>query len=251
MLTNQTRAALVQLLQSISPNGVRLLFLKHFNIDQQYYDTDSLLQLTSSATPEEMTGLLVELVGGQTAIRADAPAKHVFDARIGELARRLRADGFEVIKDALCRLVPAAEPAAQISDYLDDALLTSGVDGDEAIRRMLGESYSSMSASPPNFNDSTTKARIALETVARRTAPLVATKRSRPAPQDSWGSALHFLKAEDVITQAEEDALAKVYTLISPGAHSPKGLTDEQWALLSRTFAISGAYFLIQQYLAA
>lgn len=250
MLTNQTRAALVQLLESISWSAIRLLILKHMNLDHQHFDTSTLLDLTAAATPEEMTGLLVELVGGTTAIRADAPTKHVFDARVGELRRRLRTDGFEVIEGALTRLMPAAEPAAQISDYLQNALAGCDLDGDEEIRRMLRESHSSISAASPNLNDATTKARIALENVGRRAASRVATKRSKAAPPDTWGSALHFLRAEGIISQAEEDAVTKVYTLISPGAHVPKGLTDEQWALLARTFAVSSAYFLVQQYLA-
>jgi hypothetical protein len=58
MLTNQTRAALVQVLQSVSSDAVRLLFLKHLDIDQPYYDTTRLLRVTAEATPEQMAGLL-------------------------------------------------------------------------------------------------------------------------------------------------------------------------------------------------
>jgi hypothetical protein len=247
MLTNQTRASLVQLLQAISPSAVRLLLLKHLDFDRQGYDTNTLLTVTAAAQPEQMAGLLIELVAGTTSIRADAPTTYVFDNRVRDLRARLRADGYEVIEDALTRLVPAAEPAAQIADHLEIALSQSGLDTDGEVRRLLRESHDDISAAPPDYNGSTTKARIALETIARRGAANLGTRHGRSPTQDSWGAALHFLKAEGVITQVEEDALAKVYTLISPGAHVPRGLTDEQWALLARTFAVSGAYFLARQ----
>jgi hypothetical protein len=251
MLTNQTRATLVQLLRAISPEAVRLLLIKHFDDDLPAVTTNTLLDAVTWARPDNMAGLLLELLSGATAVRADAPTKYVFDGRLADLRGRLRADGFEVIEDALVRLVPAAEPAAQISDHLELTLAGSNLDNDGAIRQLLRESYLSCSSTPPDFNDGTTKARIALETVARRSASRVAADRGNVAPADTWGAALAFLRAETVITQAEEEALAKVYTLISPGAHVPKGLTDEQWALLARTFAVSGAYFLTRQHLAA
>jgi hypothetical protein len=198
-----------------------------------------------------MAGLLVELVNGNTAVRANAPTKYVFDGRLADLRARLRVDGFEVINDALVRLVPGAEPVAKITDRLEQVLTGSNLDSDGEVRRLLRESYEGISATPPDFNGSTTKARIALETIARRSAATIATARGRDVPNDTWGAALAFLHAEMVLTKAEEEALAKVYTLISLGAHVPKGLTDEQWALLARAFALSGAYFLTLQYLAA
>ena len=94
------------------------------------------------------------------------------------------------------------------------------------------------------------KARITLETVARRAAAAIAISRGKAPPDDTWGNALAFLRSEEVVTVTEEKALASVYKLISPGAHLPRGLTDEQWALLARSFSVSGAYFLLHQYLA-
>jgi hypothetical protein len=151
----------------------------------------------------------------------------------------------------MTRLMPAAEPAAQISDYLERAIADSGLDTDGEVARLLRESHDDISSALPDFNGSTTKARIALETLARRSAAIVAGSRGTTAPEDRWGAALVFLRTQGVTTQDEENALAKVYTLISPGAHVPKGLTDEQWALLARTFAVSSAYFLTQKHLAA
>ncbi|MCK4786832.1 MAG: hypothetical protein KAV87_23940 [Desulfobacteraceae bacterium] len=250
MLTNQTRASLVQLLQALSREAVFLLMLKHLDCELRSISAHNLLEAVSAAEPDQLAGLLVELVGGKTAIRNDAPTKYVFDGRLEDLASRLRADGYEVIEDALSRLMPAAEPVAQISDSLEKALATSALDHDGNVRKMLKESHQDLSGTPPDLNGATSKARISLETVARRAASLIATSRNTNAPKDTWGPALSFLRAQGVIEPQEEDALARIYTLISPGAHVPKGLSDEQWALLSRTFAVSGAYFLLQRFMA-
>lgn len=141
-----------------------------------------------------MAGLLVELLSGNTAVRPDTPTKYVFDGRLGDLRGRLRADGLEAIGNSLVRLLPGAEPAAQISDGLEQALAGSDLDADGEVRRLLRKSEESVGATP-DFNDGTTKARIALETVARRSAAAIAGKRSKPAPGDTWGSAVSFLCA--------------------------------------------------------
>src|SRR5262245_38943905 len=101
MLTNQTLAGLVQVLRALSEDAVRLLFIKHLNRDPSPVTTSNLLDIAASAGPDAVAGLLVELVGGQTGVRADAPTKHVFDGRLADLRGRLRADGFEVGEDAL------------------------------------------------------------------------------------------------------------------------------------------------------
>lgn len=251
MLTSQTRATLVQVLQSISPDAVRLLLLKHLDQDLWPVTTHALLELTANAASESVAGLLVELLSGNTAVRAEAPTKYVFDGRLADLRARLRADGFEVIEDGLLRIMPSAESAAKISDGLEQLLTDSDLDPDGKLRRLLRESYESIAATPPDLNGSTTKARIALETIVRRAAAAIARRRGKQAPSDSWGAALQYLRSEAVLAPTEEEAIAKVYTLISPGAHVPKGLTDEQWALVARTFAVSGAYFIAHQYLAA
>ena len=250
MLTNQSRSALVSLLKALSPGAITLLLIKHLDRDLDQ-DIDTLLAYTSGVPEERMVDLLLELLTDRSSIRTDAPTKYVFDKRLEELRRCLRADGYEVIDNSLTRLNPAAESVAQISDELDRVLSNSNLDADSKVRQLLRESHENIGAVPPDFNGATTKARIALETIARRSASIIANNRTKTPPSDTWGAALSFLRAEGVIRLPEEEAIAMVYTLISPGAHIPKGLTDQQWALLARTFAISGAYFLTRQHLAA
>ncbi|HVT37652.1 MAG TPA: hypothetical protein VHE78_01285 [Gemmatimonadaceae bacterium] len=239
------------MLRSLSTDAIRILLVKHFDRDLKALAAANLLDTVAGGSVDEITSLLIELIGDTASIRTDAPTKYVFDQRLEELQRLLRSDGYEFFEGAIVRLMPAAESVAKIADQLDDILSQSPLDGDGSIRKLLDESRSAMLDANPDFNEATTKARIALETVGRRAARQVSEQRGHAAPSDTWGAALAALRAEGVISQIEEEALAKIYTLVSPGAHVPKGLTDEQWALLARTFAVSGTYFLLKQVLAA
>ena len=181
-------------------------------------------------------------------IRHSAPTRHVL---IPELAieRWLFHDGLSVNDGRLVALAPAVEEATGIRDRLLEELAASGLDADRALDRALNEAAEAFRSQPPDFNESTTKVRIALETIARRAAPTIAAHRGIPAPGDTWGAALGFLRmTAQLMTVQEEQAVSAVYTLICPGAHRPVGLTDEEWARLARTFALSATYFLVRKY---
>lgn len=150
------------------------------------------------------------------------------------------------------RLVPvdaAVEEATGVRDLLADELVASGLDGDNALRGALNDAAQAFRSTPPDFNESTTKVRIVLETIARRVGPAIANRQGVAPPADTWGAALAFLRTTAMlISVQEEQTVASMYTLISPGAHRPTGLTDEEWARLARTFALSAAYFLLRKY---
>ena len=169
-----------------------MIVLKYLDVDLASVSAEELLDRLAHTKDDSLVGLLIEIIEGRTAIRADAHTKSVFDARLEELKRRLRADGFEVTQGTLSRLQPAAEPVAAIADNLEQALAASSLDADEEIRRLLRESHNGMSAVSPDYNGSTTKARIALETIARRSAAAIAHNCSRTPPSLHVGSCLVF-----------------------------------------------------------
>ena len=72
------------------------------------------------------------------------------------------------------------------------------------------------------------------------------------APYDpaKWGSVLSFLKTRGEISQDEEVGLAGVYRFLSPGAHRPVGVSEEQLTRLGRTFALNMCWFLLHNHLA-
>lgn len=248
-ISHQIRGTMAQVLAASSDDAARTFIYKHIGI------TDSRLpplwEVLKETNADAIQPMLVELLAANKVLRAAAPVKHVFDAAVNELGRWALHDGWTIEGTEMVRVTPLAEEVTGIRDKLTEDLATSGLDEDGAIRAALEGSSKDFVAQPPDFNGSITKARIALETVARRAAECIATAMGEAYPDNSWGRALAFLKVQTVIEQTEEDILARVYTFASPGAHIPKGITAEEWARLARTFSVSSAYFLLRKVIAA
>jgi hypothetical protein len=249
IFSHQTRGAMAQVLAVLSEDAARTFVYKHIGMIAS--KMPPLRAVVASAPADVVRSMLVELLTNNKMLRSAAPKKFVFDAAIGELERWVLLDGWVVERNALVRVTPMAEEVTGVLDKLIDDLATSGFDHDAAIRTALDDSSKSFVAQPPDFNGSITKVRIALETVAHRAAVRVAAARRIDYSKHSWGKALQFLKLQGVLEQEEEEVLARVYTFISPGAHVPKGMTDEEWARLARTFAVSSTYFLLRKCVAA
>jgi len=247
IFSHQTRGAIVQVLSAISTEGAATFLYKHLGIEER---VRTFLPEVASATPEKLRNMLTELLARNKILYSQAPVKHVFVSGVEELERWALHDGWIVENEALVRVTPAAEEATGIRDIFLQNIQKSGLDYDSAIRNSVENSSKDFVSVPPDFNGSTTKVRIALETVARRAAIAIAKKKGQDYTQDSWGKALQLLRSAGVIEIQEEEILARVYTFISPGAHVPKGITEEEWARLARTFGLSSAYFLLQKYLA-
>jgi hypothetical protein len=247
--SHQTRGTMAQVLAASSDDDWRTFIYKHLNIIRSKLSRPRVIM--AEAAPEALQPMLVELLTNNKVLRAAAPLKHVFDAAVGELERRVLHDGWIIEGTELVRVTPMAEEVTGVRDKLSEDLATSGLDQDGAIRRLLDDSSNDFVSQPPDFNGSITKARIALETVGRRAAARVSLAKCVPYPENSWGRALALLKSQGVIEQVEEDILARVYTFVSPGAHIPKGVTEEEWARLARTFSVSSAYFLLRKIVAA
>lgn len=249
-VSRQTRAAVVQVVRAITVPAARTLLYKHLAVELSPFDNSShqYLSIVSQATDDELLALANELAVQRSSARADAPTKYVFDERIGDLERWLLHDGWIADSGALVRVTPSAEDVTGIRDKLTEDLVSSGLDGDGSIAKALEEASAAFVAAEPDFNAATTHVRIALETAARRAATQHATDHNLVHGKDSWGAALALLKDSGVLGPDEEGMLARVYTFISPGAHVPKGVTDEEWARLARTFGLSSLYFLLRKY---
>ncbi len=249
IFSHQTKGVIAQVLSIVSSVAAETFLYKHLGVSQ--VPSVLILPTLDSAPSDALKAMLTELLANNAMLRATAPIKHIFDSGVKELERWVLHDGWIVDDGALLRMTPAAEEASGIRDKFLQDLQSSGLDDDSAIKTAVENSSKSFVADPPDFNDATTKVRIALETVVRRAANAIAKKRGANYPDDSWGKALQFLRSIEVIEPEEEDILARVYTFISPGAHVPKGVTAEEWARLARTFALSSAYFLFRKYAAA
>jgi len=244
IFSHQTRGAIAQILASVSTEGARTFLYKHLGELQ----VSSFLPVLAFAAPEALKAMLTELLANNKLLYAAAPVKHVFMSGIEELERWALHDGWIVEDGSLVRVTPVAEEITGIRDKFLQDISTSGLDGDGAIKTAVENSSKDFVAQPPDFNGSTTKVRIALETVARRAAAAIDAKTSGIYSDFTWGKALQLLRIAEVIEPQEEEIIARVYTFISPGAHVPKGVTAEEWARLARTFGLSSAYFLLRKY---
>ena len=246
IFSHQTRGAIAQVLSVISPAAAETFLYKHLGVSEVF----SFLRMMASAAPESLKTMLNELLTNNKVLYAAAPVKHVFNSALDDLARWALHDGWIVENGTLVRVTPAAEEATRIRDKFLHDIASSGLDMDGTIKAAVEKSSKDFVAQPPDFNGSTAKVRIALETVARRAATVIAKKKGGVHPEDSWEKALQFLRSSGVIEPQEEEIIARVYTFISPGAHIPRGITAEEWARLARTFGLSSAYFLLRKYVA-
>ncbi len=248
IFSHQTRGAIAQVLSTISTEGARTFLYKHLGISERY----SFMLILAEAPPDALRAMLSELLANNKALRSAAPVKHVFDSSIEDLERWALHDGWIVEEGTLVRVTPATEEATGIRDKFLQDIATSGLDDDSAIKTAAENSSKDFVAQPPDFNGSTTNVRIALETVARRAAMVIEARNSGGVYpeylQYTWGKALLFLRTTGVIEPQDEEILTRVYTFISPGAHVPKGITEEEWARLARTFGLSSAYFFLRKF---
>lgn len=243
--SRESLAAAAQLLAALSFPAAQVLLDKHGFYPRDAADQRFILEELRTGTAEALTALFLELLGND-ATRYDAPAKGVYDARKGNLISWLWHDGWQVLNGRLEAIGPAVEETTGLRDSLFEMLQGSGLDGDGEIARCLNDSAAAFMASDPDYNESSTKARIALETFARRAAIHFAASRNVGYVKDTWGNALALLRDQAVLANADETCLAMMYTYTSPGAHVPKGVEAAEWARLVRTLCLSGLYFLVR-----
>jgi hypothetical protein len=249
-LSRQSLSSVAEVLGALSSDSAGLLLYKHLGIHLVNVEPGALgrLRALEAADPDDVWNLVSELARESAAIRASAPTKYVFDGCWREVQRWLLHDGWKVESGELARLAPGAEEATGIRDALIDTLASSSFDGDEDIRASIRKAANAFIQEPPDYNASITHVRIALETTARRAATARARAGGAPYPSDSWGSALAYLRTEGILESSEEEILARVYTFISPGAHVPKGITQEEWARLARTFGLGACFFILKRH---
>lgn len=247
LFSHQTRGAMAQTLAAVSDNAARNFIYKHLGKIES--KMPRIRELLRDAPEKALQSMLIELISNNHTLRSAAAHKDIFDSSVEELKRWASHDGWIIEEGILVRGTPMAENVTGLRDKLILDLAASGLDSDNEIREAIEGSSKNFVAQ--DFNGSITKSRIALETVARRAATEIASTRAVSCPEDSWGKALQFLRSHDVIEKQEEVILAQVYTFTSPGTHVPKGIMEEEWAMLARTFALSSTYFLLRKFIAA
>jgi hypothetical protein len=250
MFSRQTVTSVAQLLNSLNNSFKLTLIYKHTGVEADDIPRHvfGLVEMLRRDTDSGLHDLVKELAANQASIRSEATTKYVYDERFDDIEKWLLFDGWRIEDRRLIRLSPVVGDTADIQDDLLDLIDTLNLDTDGAVRRLISEAADDFVAAPSDFNGSNTKIRIVLETLVKRIALNMGAQLPSAAGRAAWGPALLGLRTNGLIDEPTERTIAGVYTLISPAAHMPVGMGDEEWARLTRTFALGICYYVVKLY---
>ncbi|WP_095146927.1 hypothetical protein [Pseudomonas sp. Irchel s3b6] len=255
MISQRSRYSLAQFLE-IQGTAVSVALFSKYGIQHQpLYPAHLLMCLINVVRDQDPRTLLLvlqEIIATPGSLRTKVSPKHVFDERMYDLTQCLLIDGYIVQDKKLLQADPSIADAAPLEDDLVIALRNSGVPKREAIIDKINDSAEAFRSSPSDYNAALTNARVALETLAVDVAAEVSHQLQNTATYNpaKWGEVIGFLRSSGEITVEEEKGLAGVFGLLSPGAHRPIGIPENQMARLGRSFALNMCWFLLQNRLA-
>ncbi|CAM5522242.1 hypothetical protein [Rhodanobacter lindaniclasticus] len=255
MIGQRTRYSLAQFLELQEP-AVSIVLLGKYGVQHLSLSPGHLLQglLNTLRALDDRTLmlLLTEVVATLGDLRVRVNPKYRFDERLHDLTQCLLLDGYIVQNRKLSQTDPSIADAAPLEDDLVLALQGSGAPRAQEIIAKIGDSAESFRATPPDYNAALVNARVALETLAVDVAADVASRTPGPASYNpaKWGEVIAFLRTSGEITLEEEKGLAGVFGFLSPGAHRPVGLPENQMTRLGRSFALNMCWFLLKNHLA-
>ncbi len=255
MIGQRTRYSLAQFLELQEP-AISIVLLGKYGVQHLSLSPGHLLQglLNTLRALDDRTLmlLLTEVVATLGDLRVRVNPKYRFDERLHDLTQCLLLDGYIVQDRKLSQTDPSIADAAPLEDDLVLALQGSGAPRAQEIIAKIGDSAESFRATPPDYNAALVNARVALETLAVDVAADVASRTPGPASYNpaKWGEVIAFLRTSGEITLEEEKGLAGVFGFLSPGAHRPVGLPEDQMTRLGRSFALNMCWFLLKNHLA-
>lgn len=243
---HRSRISLSQLLLVLPGSDCRALVIKHQIVDgpddyRLHHLNEELLRPLLSADATKVAALLDEMVRTKRTLRSGV-TKYVFDERWDDLRRCLLLDG--VREDD--RVWIETEPHLGEDRLPEDDLTASlqSVDFDTAdVLSLLSKSADDFRKNPPDYNGCLSNARIALEQFVRGAA-----QAASGVPLQKWGDCLLALRSNSLISQSDEQTIAAIYTFVSPGAHRPISIDEEEFARIGRNLVLGFLYFLCQTY---
>lgn len=255
MIGTRARHSFAQFLE-LQESAVSIVLLgkygvQHLSLSQGQL-LHGLLNTLRSLDDRTLMYALAEVVATSGDLRARVNPKYRFDERMHDLTQCLLLDGYIVQDRKLVQTDPSIADAAPLEDDLIVALQNSGAPRRMEIIAKINDSAESFRATPPDYNASLVNARVALETLASDVAADIASRLSGTAKYNpaKWGDVLTFLRISDAITIEEEKGLAGVFGFLSPGAHRPVGIPEDQMTRLGRSFALNMCWFLLKNHLA-
>lgn len=251
MPSTRTLASLAQLLSLFPSQTAVVLLSKHglrisVETGRELFDINNALR--DQAQLAGCLSVLDEVVRTNGDLSNQVKPRYRFTERYDDLKRCLLLDGFLIRERELVPIDPSISESAPIEDDLVAGIRSTDLDPGGDIVSKLNDSAESFRRNPPDYNACLTNARVALEAIARE----VARRRFRSDPlaydPTKWGSIVAHLRKQDFFTLEEERGLVGVYAFMSPGAHRPIGLTEEEACRLGRSMALSMCWYLMKRY---
>ncbi len=204
------------------------------------------------ASDSQIGELIQELARTRSSLRNEISPRYHFDERWDDLLLCLKLDGYVMERDKwgdeLNRFVsvePMLEGAAAVEDDLTNELQRSGLSDIEGILHVLESSAHTFR--DKNFNGCLNNARVALQTLATSIAQARLPDHPGNFDDTKWGQVVTYLRTSSFISEKQEEGLTGVFSFISPGSHKPIGFSEEEFARLGRSLAVSICYFLAKR----
>jgi len=259
MLTARAIASLSQYFALLDRDWIEVLFGKHgvatpelghwargSRIDPPSVKTFQ--EWLTAAAPHQVEAILSEVVRTQGSFRNRVSPRYTYDERWRDVEVCLALDGYVIQSGKLLRAEPSLDDDPAIEDDLTQELNRSGLSTAGEVVRLLLNSAEDFRRSPADLNGALTNARVALQTLATEISRQHQASRPRGFDESKWGQVVTHLRTADVVTQEEEKGVAGVFTFVSPGAHTPVGLSDSEMVRLGRSLVISMCYFLVKRW---
>ena len=204
------------------------------------------------ASGEQIGNVLGEALRTHGALRYQIAPRYRFDERWHDLLLCLELDGYGPGldeygqgSDIFVPTPPAIEGVQAVEDDLAAELRRSGLPDADEIALVIENSADAFRRG--DFNGCLGNARVALQSMATS----IANQRQAGHPGEfdpsKWGQVAAYLRVSEFITKQQEDGLTGVFSFTSPGAHTPVGFSDQEFARLGRSLALGFCYFLIKQ----
>lgn len=263
-ISNRSKYSLCQLLELFSIGKVATLLRKHGLLaDGLEISSKSSVPLKDMPAPvrEEILESSPSFIGNilgefgmkHDSLRQNVEPRYRFDQHWQDLCRNLYLDGYHVEKIPestwtdqykFISIEPEIDGADSVEDDLTKEIRRSGLPNSDEICCMLAESAQEFCGE--DFNACLSKARIALERIAVGMADSI---KKEPSNRDMrWGHAIAFLRQSGSINKQEESCLTAVYSLISPGSHTPVGSDEMEFVRMGRNLSFIFCYFLIKRF---
>jgi hypothetical protein len=256
MLSSRTLISISQFLELQQPETTSLL-LQKCGLTAPWAGlrgVNSILECLRASSPAHVREVLDEICRATRMLRNEVSPKYLYDERWIDLVRCLLLDGYHLTGDyssgyAIVALDPTIEAVRPIDDDLTAELIRSNLRDRLEIIRMMKNSADDFCRQPQDFNGSLTSARVSLETLAKNIVEVFWKSTPMVGDPTKFGANIAYLRSQGgFLSQKEETGIAGVYAFVSPGAHVPVGLTEEEMVRLGRTMIAAMCYFLIKRY---